>query len=191
MPHIKKKTQSELARELCVSRASIIRWRKDPTSPESYDADAWREWLRETGKPAASQEDKRSPIKKLGLDTQPEIGDNGLPGLCAYDDLVLAGTITYVGAKAREEAIGKGLENERRKIQLEVDRGSLVPKADAIQSLQELLSAVTEALDQIPTTAARELREHGFSLAQLAHVDKAIKKATTDAQIGLINQHGR
>lgn len=104
--------------------------------------------------------------------------DAGLPGENAYDVAVTAGIIDYDTAKTREQVASEAerrrqliiatqaaeLDLERRKMELQVERGTLLTKAEHLERVEALVSSFNELLRLTISTACAYVPAHSSEI---------------------------
>lgn len=138
-------TWTAVATALGVDKRTLQAWRKRPDAPASPTPAEWRDYVQRASLRCPSNPDAQ--VVEIG---DVEIGANGLPGACPYDDAVLGGMITYGDAEKREKVIRQSLENERERISLARVVGDMVDRHQVRDTLREMRDRWSQHLTALP-----------------------------------------
>lgn len=125
---------SKLAHRCGITEADIEELRANKAAPKTRNIKDWRAYVK--------QFDRFSSSK--------------LPGQNDYDDSVEKGDISYAEAVTREKAKEQIIINERRKLELEKERGTLISIEDFNAGLLKQQDSLLAALAKLPEIASSD-----------------------------------
>ena len=132
----------KLAITLGVDKSVFDKYRHDANAPAGRGVKAWQNYLAKFGEgPRAASPDG-------------EPGD--LPGECDYDDVVSHGTTTYNEGLTREKVREQMIINEKRKVELDREKGKLITAAEYDAGMVAQQEALLFALKKLPDIAVKD-----------------------------------
>jgi hypothetical protein len=127
--HMNDDGWTDLAEALKVSVRNLHRWKRDPTTPQEPDIEAWKAWMVANGKGITRKDWATNYVRPDGLE---------LPGTCSYD-AAMGKQYPALEAIRREQIREQELKNELLRIEVEQTKKEMFSKED-VEERDDLLN---------------------------------------------------